>query len=122
MNAYCMTYEKEFGFGNVSIVKGDNGKLGMIDPSNTIVGGGIRYDSIQPLRKEPLNRYLKVVENGYIGIYDAIRVDFVQYCKLSKITKIERGVVYGKEPFKLFGIVLFNWSVKIELDGYTHKK
>lgn len=116
-----MDYNTIFKCGNVSIIKGDDGKFGMIDSSNSIVAA-MKYDSIQPLTNDTTNRYLKVTENGLIGIYDTKKVDFIQYCTLSKIIKIQNGVVYGKKPYKLWGIKLFSWSVEIPLDGYICKK
>lgn len=110
-----MAYKKEYDFSNVSIVKGNDGRFGMIDCSNLIVAA-IRYDSIQPLANDASSRYLKVEENGLIGIYDAKKVDFVQHCTLSKIVKVENGIVYGKEPFKLFGMTLFHMPVEVKLD------
>ena len=114
INAYCMAYEKEFEFSNVSIVKGEDGKFGIADKYN--IKESIIYDSIQPLGHDTSNRYLKVVKDGLIGIYDAVKVIFILPCTLSEITKVENGVVYGKEPFKLFGVVLFNCSVEKTLE------
>ena len=97
-----------------------NGKFGIKDKSNSIEES-IVYDSIQPLGHDTSNRYLKVVKDGLIGIYDVIKVDFVLHCTLSEITKVENGVVYGKEPFKLFGVVLFNCSIEKDLDDKKGK-
>ncbi len=100
-------YQELFKIGNATVIKDDKGKLGISDSSNSIVEA-VKYDSIQPLANDPSQTFLKVVENGLIGIYNAKKVEFVKHCTLSRIDKIEKGTVYGKEPFKLFGITLFH--------------
>ena len=98
MNAYYMTYEKEFEFGNVSIVKGENGKFGIADKYN--IKESMIYDSIQSLGHDTSIRYLKVVKDGLIGIYGAIKMDYALHCTLSEIIKVENGVVYGKKAIQ----------------------
>ena len=105
---------------NVTIVKSTNGRFGLIDSSNSIVLE-MQYDSIIPFREDKENRLLRLEKNGFIGIYDAKCVEFVQYCTLVKITKIDfaHKEIKGKEPiFKrtfLKNVSFLCWDIKIDL-------
>lgn len=113
-------YQNVQKINNITIVKNSDGHFGLADSSNSIVLGA-QYDLIAPLCNDEGNRYLKLEKNGLIGIYDSIKVEFVQYCTMTKITKIDisQKVVKGKEPiFKcsfLKRIPLLCWNVEVDL-------
>lgn len=110
-------YQEIQKVNNVTIIKASNGRFGLKDSSNGIVLAP-KYDLIEPLNINGGNRYLQIKENGLIGIYDSVKVDFECYCKLSQIY-VSQKKIKGKKPiFKcsfLSRIPFLCWNVEIDL-------
>ena len=100
----------EFKIQNVSIVKDNNGKYGIMDSSGTLVKA-CKYNSISYFTNDSAERYLKLEEDGKFGVFDALKVDDVCYCTLSEIN-ITEGILKGKEPI----VGKLSWNVELNLN------
>ncbi len=100
----------EFKIQNVSIVKDNNGKYGIMDSSGTLVKA-CKYNSISNFTNDSAERYLKLEEDGKFGVFDALKVDDVCYCTLSEIN-ITEGILKGKEPI----VGKLSWNVELNLN------
>ena len=113
-------YQEIQKVNNMTIIKDSNGRFGLKDSSNSIVLG-TRYDSIEPLCDIDGNRFLRLEKDGLIGIYNTRKVDFAQYCTMTKIEEpnISQRKVKGKEPiFKrsfLKKISFLCWTIPVDL-------
>jgi DNA gyrase/topoisomerase IV subunit A len=102
----------EFTIQNVSIVKDDNGKYGIMDTSGNLVKA-CKYNSISNFTNDSAKRYLKLEEDGKFGVYDALKVDDVCCCTLSEI-QLQGKIIKGKEPI----LGKFSWNVELDLNEY----
>lgn len=100
----------EFKIQNVSIVKDNNGKYGIMDSSGTLIKA-CKYNSISNFTNDSAERYLKLEEDGKFGVFDALKVDDVCYCTLSEIN-ITEGILKGKEPI----VGKLSWNVELNLN------
>lgn len=100
----------EFKIQNVSIVKDNNGKYGIMDSSGNLVKA-CKYNSISNFINDSAERYLKLEEDGKFGVFDALKVDDVCYCTLSEVN-ITEGILKGKKP--IFGKL--SWTVELNLN------
>lgn len=101
--------------GNVTIVT-DGNKFGLKDKSNSITTA-IKYESIEEWPVFHNKKILKVVDNGLIGFYDAIKVDWICHCTLTSIIRYDEKneTIVAKQPLKILGLRLCNTTVDINL-------
>lgn len=102
--------------GNVTIIQ-DGKYYGIKDNSNAIVVSA-KYDLIEEWSIVANRKILKVVKDDLIGFYDSVKVEWINYCTLSRIVRYDkvRNVIIAKEPLKIFGIKLGNVCVEIDLN------
>lgn len=99
-----------FKVQNVSIVKDDKGKYGIMDSSGSLVKT-YKYNSITTFTDDFAKRYLKLEEDGKFGVFDAFKAEDVCYCTLSEVN-IKRGILKGKEPI----LGKLSWNVELDLN------
>lgn len=100
----------EFKVQNVSIVKDDNRKYGIMDSSGNLVKA-CKYNSISNFADDSTKRYLKLEEDGKFGVFDALKVEDVCYCTLSEVN-VKGGTLKGKEPI----LGKLSWTVELDLN------
>lgn len=100
----------DFKVQDVSIIKDDNGKYGIMDSSGSLVKA-CKYNSISNFADDSAKRYLRLEENGKFGVFDALKVEDVCYCILSEVN-VKGGILKGKEPI----VGNFSWNVELNLN------
>ena len=110
---------------NATIIKGKtDGKFGVLSKEMNSIIEYPKYDaySILPKQentKQENNRYIVFVFDGKKGIFDAVKVEFIQPCMQLHDIKIntQKKVIEAKKPFRLFNLIkLWDWRVEIPIE------
>lgn len=102
---------------NAIIVEDNKRQYGIVSPSGSIIVYP-KWDDYRLIALDPTKRNIIIKQDGKFGLYDTVALDYIAYCTISNIIRIDpkRKVLIGKERRFLWNrIPLWNWTIEIPL-------